>query len=57
MQLVWGAEPHQPSACPAYSIPCCPIATSNIADAAESEKIVTAQTATNATIASGLVSR
>ena len=42
---------------PHYSIPCIPIATSSIADAAESRKIVTAQTTTNATIASGLVSR
>ena len=41
----------------AYSIPCCPSKTSSIADAAESEKIVTAQTATNATTASALVSR
>lgn len=40
-----------------YSIPCSPIATSSIADAAESRKTVTAQTTTNAAIMSGLVSR
>ena len=40
-----------------HNIPCIPIATSSIADAAESRKIVTAQTTTNAVIMSGLVSR